>query len=242
MKPNILITRASEHALPTQKDVQALGCDTLIAPMMDIVPVTDVQPISATTAALIITSRNALTGIKTLQNIETFPLFIVGKETAALFKAAGFNKIVATAEQSADLPRLIKASVAPNAGALVHITSEHAHTEFYDPLLDAGFGIDQRIVYSADAAKQFDAATLKALNDNALNGVVFYSARTAEIFNSLITASGQGGALKRLTAFCLSDAVAAALDKASWKSVITAKSPTHQSMMDSLRDCLAKGL
>lgn len=242
MKPTILITRASEHAVPTQKDVQALGCDTLMAPMMDILPITGIQPISATTAALIITSRNALAGIKTLANADTFPMFIVGKETAALFKAAGYTKIAATAEQSADLPRLIKASVAPNAGALVHITSEHAHTEFYDTLLDAGFGIDQRIVYSANAAKQFDAATLKALSDNTLSGVLFYSARTAEIFNSLIAASGHGGFLKRLTAFCLSDAVATALDKPAWKSVIAAKSPTHQSMLDTLRDCLAKGL
>ncbi len=242
MKPVILITRASEHALPTRKDVEVLGCNTMIAPMMDIVPVTGVQPISATTAAVIVTSRNALAGIKTLENALMFPLFIVGKETAALFKAAGFKNIVATAEQSADLPRLIKASVAPNAGALVHITSEHAHTEFYDTLLDAGFGIDQRIVYSANAAKQFDPATLKALSDNMLSGVLFYSARTAEIFNSLIMASGQGNSLKRLTAFCLSDAVAAAVDKTAWKAVITAKSPTHQSMMDTLRDCLAKGL
>ncbi len=242
MKPVILITRAIEHAAATQKDVEALGASTLLDPMMDIQPITGVEPISATTSALIITSRNALVGIKALENAETLPMFIVGKETAALFKAAGFKNIAATAEQSADLPRLIKASVQPNAGALLHITSEHAHTEFYEPLLDAGFGIDQRLVYTANAVKQFDAATLNALEQSKLAGVLFYSARTADIFNTLITAAGLQGNTKRLRAFCLSDSIAASLDKTAWKSVFVAKSPTHQAMMDCLRDCLAKGL
>ncbi|MDX1922350.1 MAG: uroporphyrinogen-III synthase [Alphaproteobacteria bacterium] len=242
MKPVILITRAIEHATATQKDVEALGADTLLAPLMDIQPVKGVEPISATTSALIITSRNALAGIKNLANIETIPMFIVGKETATLFKDAGFKHIVATAEQSADLPRLIKASVQPHAGALLHITSEHAHTEFYEPLLDAGFGIDQRLVYTADAIKQFDEATQAAIQHNKLSGVLFYSARTADIFNGLITAAGLQASTKQLSAFCLSNAVAAALDKAGWKSLFVAKSPTHQAMMDCLRDCLAKGL
>ena len=84
MKPCVLITRAIEHALPTQKDVQASGCDTLIDPLLIIRPISNNQPVSATTGALIITSRNALDGLKTLKNIDELPLFVVGKETAAL--------------------------------------------------------------------------------------------------------------------------------------------------------------
>lgn len=240
MKPTILITRAIEHALPTQKDVEALGCETLIDALLTIRPIVNDQPISATTGALIITSRNALPGLKNLINIVELPLFVVGKETAALCSAQGFKKIIAVAEQSADLPRLIKLAQSPRAGGLLHVTSEHAHTDFYDALLDAGFGIEQRLVYSADAAASFNANTLNALQSDKLWGVLFYSARTAEIFNGLIAAATVEQNLCKLHALCLSDAIAGMLNKAVWKTVTVAKSPTHASLMDSLRDCLAK--
>ena len=238
MKRTILITRAIEHALPTQKDVQALGCETVIDALLTIRALPDDQPISATTGALIITSRNALHGLKNLKNIDELPLFVVGKETASLCAAAGFKKIIAIAEQSADLPRLIKASQSPRSGGLLHLTSEHAHTDFYDALLDAGFGIEQRLVYAADAATAFHPETLAALKNGRLWGVLFYSARTAEIFNGLIAASGLPQNLGKLNALCLSDAIAATLDQAAWKSVIAAKSPTHLSMMNSLQASL----
>jgi len=240
MKTTILITRAIEHALPTQKDVQALGCDTLIDALLTIAPITNDEPISATTGALIITSRNALQGLKSLKNIDELPLFVVGKETAALCNTAGFKKIIAVAEQSADLPRLIKLAQSPHAGALLHVTSQHAHTDFYDALLDAGFGIEQRLVYAADAATAFNTETLKALQDGKLWGVMFYSARTAEIFNTLAASTGVAQNLSNLHALCMSNAIAGTLDKNAWKSVVIAQSPTHASLMDTLRVCLAK--
>ncbi|MBY0428234.1 MAG: uroporphyrinogen-III synthase, partial [Alphaproteobacteria bacterium] len=70
-------------------------------------------------------------------------------------------------------------------------------------------------------------------------GVLFYSARTAEIFNTLVAAAGLAHSLKKLYAICLSDAIAATLDKAVWKTVVVAKSPTHTSLMDTLRASLS---
>jgi uroporphyrinogen-III synthase len=233
MKPRLLITRAIEHAIPTQRDVAALGYDTLLDPLLTIRAISNTQAISANTSALIVTSRNALQGMGGLANASAFPLFVVGKETATLFAAAGYANIRCVAEQSADLPKLIKASVPAGMGGLLHITSQHAHTEFYDALLDAGYGIDQRLVYSADAATALQPDTEAALRENALSGALFYSARTAEIFGTLVTPDLQPNLL-RLNAYCLSDAVAAGLDKASWKKVTIAKSPTHLAMMDLL--------
>ncbi len=240
MKPVILITRAIEHSRQTQTDVQALGADTLLDGLLTIVPIENAEPISATTGALIITSRNALQGLKNLKNIDELPVFVVGKETAALCAAAGFKTIRGIAEQSNELPKLIMAAQSPHAGALLHVTSEHAHTDFYDALLDAGYGIEQRLVYAANAASQFNAATLTALQQGTLWGVLFYSARTAQIFNGLVASAGFESKLGRLNACCLSDAIASTLDKAKWKAVVASKSPTHASLMDTLRDCLAK--
>jgi uroporphyrinogen-III synthase len=234
MKPKLLITRAIEHAIPTQRDVAALGYDPLLDPLLTIRAIPSAQAISANTSALIVTSRNALQGMGGLANAQEFPLFVVGKETATLFAAAGYTNIRGVAEQSADLPKLIKASVPAGMGGLLHITSEHAHTEFYDVLLDAGYGVDQRFVYRADAATALQPDTVAALRENTLIGALFYSARTAEIFDTLVTADVQPHLL-RLNAYCLSDAVAAALEKNSWKAVTIAISPTHLAMMTLLQ-------
>jgi uroporphyrinogen-III synthase len=238
MKPKLLITRAIEHAIPTQRDVAALGYETLLDPLLTIRAISNTQAISANTSALIVTSRNALQGMGGLANapefsLREFPLFVVGKETATLFAAAGYANIRGVAEQSADLPKLIKASVPAGMGGLLHITSQHAHTEFYDALLDAGYGIDQRLVYSADAATALQPDTGAALRENALSGALFYSARTAEIFGTLVTPDLQPNLL-RLNAYCLSDTVAAAFQKTSWKTVAIAKSPNHLAMMELL--------
>ncbi len=242
MKPVILITRVVEHAHATQKDVQAWGGDSLIDPLLTIQPIHDDQPISATTGALIITSRNALVGLKTLQNVQELPLFVVGAGTAHHCASAGFNHCCGIAEQSSELPQRIKAALSPRAGGLLHVTSQHAHTEFYDALLDAGYGIEQRFVYSAKAASAFQAETLEALQAGRLWGALFYSARTADIFNNLIAAAGFASCIGDLHALCLSQAVAGTLEQPKWKAVSVAPSPTHASLMDTLRVCLAKGV
>ncbi|NDE91139.1 MAG: uroporphyrinogen-III synthase [Alphaproteobacteria bacterium] len=229
----ILITRANEHAYATQKDVEARGFATLIDPMLDIEQLANPAPISPTIAAFIITSRNALQGFKTIAQ-KNIPLFIVGKETAELFKQAGFANIHGIAEQGSELPALIKTTIP--AGNLLHITSQHAHTDFYDALLDAGYGIEQRLVYIAHAARAFQPETLKALQNKQLTGVLFYSARTAQIFSGLIAQQSLAESLRTITAYCLSDAIADALHKQQWKHVVVAKSPTHVALID----CLAK--
>lgn len=243
MKPVWLITRAIEHAISTQNDVAALGCNTLIDPLLEIEPVVDILPIGATAAALIVTSRNALHGLKKLEHAQHLPLFVVGQETAMALAGAGFKKVWGIAQQSGELPALIKQHLSANAGGLVHVTSPHAHTEFYDPLLDAGYGIDQRIVYNAHPARDLRPETVHALEKGELTGVLFYSARTAEIFGTLVKKTEQGGRvlqLDRLCAITLSAAVAAVLESSRWNQVVVAPAPTHAALMQALRDTLAK--
>jgi uroporphyrinogen-III synthase len=229
MKPLILITRAAEDAKQTAADVAALGFAVMSDPMLTIQPL---EAGLAHGAAIIVTSRNALSWLEQQKCFYDVLLFIVGEETAARFKAAGFTNIGAVVPQSVDLPKVIKGSVQPAAGNLVHVTSEDAQTDFYDTLLDDGYGIEQIHVYKAVAATALAADTIRALQAKRIFAITFYSARTARIFQALAA----GESLRDVTAVCLSDAVADALSVAQWKAVCVAKSPNHTAMMD----CLAK--
>jgi uroporphyrinogen-III synthase len=231
MKPLIIITRAAEDAKQTAVDVATLGFAVMSDPMLTIQPIECSQVISRH-AAIIVTSRNALPWLEQQHCFYDVPLFIVGAQTAERFKAAGFTNIAAVVPQSADLPDVIQGAMSPSAGRVLHVTSEDAHTDFYEALLDTGYGIEQIYVYKAVAATALHADTIRALQEKRISAIMFYSARTARIFQTLIAEES----LRDVTAFCLSDAVAHALNQSQWKAVCIAKAPTHNAMMD----CLAK--
>jgi uroporphyrinogen-III synthase len=128
--------------------------------------------------------------------------------------------------------------IRPQDGSLLHLTSEHAHDAFYEALRDDGYTVMVRHVYHAEEAKKLQDETLGALKKGEIDGVLFYSARTASIFQQLIQRHHVSDALKNVQAVCLSPAVAAACDGALWKAIHAADAPTHEGLMD----CLAKTL
>ena len=238
MAPRILITRAEDDALETAQNVQALGYETLIDSILRIYPEDWQEPDWNSVSAIIVTSHNALRGFEghTVPRDKLF--FLVGARTARELRKRGYIHVTATVEKSDDLAYPIRMQCNPADGMLLHLTSEHAHTDFYASLQQEGFRIETRRVYHAEEAKDLGLATLDALKQGSINAALFYSARTLTIFEGLIKRHNVAPMLKNLNAVCLSQAVAAACDKTLWKSVVTADAPTQ----DRLMDCLAKAV
>lgn len=234
----VLITRAEDDALETAANAQALGYETLTDSILRIHPETWSEPDWEKVAALVVTSHNALRGFEghTIPRDKLF--FLVGARTAKELRARGYIHVTATVEKSDDLPFPMRMQLSPKDGMLLHITSEHAHNAFYEPLKREGFRIETRHVYRAEESRQLQEATLKALNEGAINAALFYSARTVSIFEGLIARHNAKETLRKVHALCLSEAIASACDKSLWKSVQFAVKPTHESLMD----CLAKAL
>jgi uroporphyrinogen-III synthase len=232
----ILITRAEDDALETAKDIAALGYATLLDPILRLYPETWQEPEWSDVAALIITSHNALRGFDGHMLPRDKLYFLVGARTARELRARGFIHVTGTVEKSDDLPFPIRMQRTPKDGMLLHLTSEHSHNDFYEPLQREGFRIETRRVYRAEEAKELNAATLTALRDGQVSGALFYSARTLAIFEGLVKRHNASAGLKNIHAVCLSRAVANAGDAALWKSLAVADAPTHASLMD----CLAK--
>jgi uroporphyrinogen-III synthase len=238
MSARVLITRAEDDALETAQNVEALGYDTLIDSILRIRPETWEEPDWNTVSALIVTSHNALRGFEGHGVPRDKLFFLVGARTARDLRKRGFIHVTATVEKSDDLPYPIRMQRTPVDGTLLHLTSEHAHTEFYEALNKEGFRIETRRVYHAEEAKELQPATLQALKDGKVTAALFYSARTVMIFEGLIKRHNMSAALKNLTALCLSRAVAEACDKSLWKRVEVAEAPTHERLME----CLAKAV
>jgi uroporphyrinogen-III synthase len=69
-----------------------------------------------------------------------------------------------------------------------------------------------------------------------IQGVLFYSARTAEIFLELLGTNTH--CLNTLHAVCLSTQVAQSLNKSAWRQVHVADQPTHAAMLETLAKVL----
>ncbi|MBI3420361.1 MAG: uroporphyrinogen-III synthase [Proteobacteria bacterium] len=234
--PRILITRAEDDAQYTAQKLQALSYDALIDPILRIYPTEWKEPDWNTVAAIIVTSHNALRGFEehTVPRDKFF--FPVGARTARELRDRGYIHVTGTVEKSDDLSFPIKMQIRPGQGALMHLTSEHAHDAFYAVLEAESYKIDVRHVYHAEESKKLQEATLSALRRGEVKGVLFYSARTATIFQQLIQRHGAAETLRQVHALCLSSSVAGACEKNMWKSVAAAEVPTQ----DRLMDCLAK--
>jgi uroporphyrinogen-III synthase len=236
MKPCLLITRAEDDAHYTAQKVEALGYATLIDSMLWIYPQEWEEPEWAKISAIIITSPNVLAGLKGHQLPREKFFFPVGARSAQMLRAQGFIHITGAVEKSDDLPFPIRMQIRPEEGSLLHLTSMHAHDAFYEVLKKEGYKIAVRHVYHAEESKKLQDATITALQKGEINGVFFYSARTATIFQDLCRHQKVAEYLHSVCALGLSSAVAAACDKKLWKSIHAAEAPTHASLMD----CLAK--
>ena len=240
MRPLILITRPSEHADQTARDVEALGFDALACPVLELKPRQWIEPAWDTIRALIITSRTALASFAGHNLPKDKPVFAVGQRTAEASKAEGFSNIQGIAETSAELPALIPKALPP-PGLLLHLASEDAHTSFYQPLRDAGYTVDTLNIYKAEALAELPENARKALLARSISGILFYSPRSCTVFLKLLQHHGLNGTCQNTTAFCLSEAVDAEARAGSWKNILTAEKPTHESLMERLAKTRLQG-
>lgn len=229
MKPVIIITRPEADARDAADDIAALGYQTLCQPLMTIGAFAWQPPDWQQISAIIITSGNAVAYLDACD--KTKPVFAVGTRTADKLRAAGFSLIAGAVERSSELPVLITPYVKPEAGILLHLTSHYVRDDFYMTLKAAGYTLDQCFVYKADAVEHFSYETCAALKNSQKKLVLFYSPRSARLFQELMIKHNIIPQPLDIQALCFSAAVADSCGKDVFGRILTASSPTHAAML-----------
>jgi uroporphyrinogen-III synthase len=219
----ILVTRPERDAAKTAEKLVALGHQVSIDPVLVVEPVA-FEPPNGAYQAITVTSASALRMIERdsrLWAYRALPLFAVGAHTASTARMTGFET-VHVAEGDADaLVRLIASMVEAGARVLYISGEDQAH-DLAAMLEPAKIQVDTLVVYHARLARQLADATLRALEQSALDAVLHYSPRSAANFVALAEKAGQGAALRRLHHYCLSVAVAAPLNAAGATTEVAA--------------------
>jgi uroporphyrinogen-III synthase len=165
---------------------------------------------------VVATSRNAIRSLaqsEALERARALPIFVVGPATAAEARAVGFTRIVEGPAAARDLVALIAAKVSPAEGALLHVAGDTLAFDLGSALGQAGFELREEVVYRTRPIERLEPAAANAIRTGALDGVILMSPRTASVFANIVTGAGLADAARRLTYFCMSDAVAQGLER-----------------------------
>lgn len=237
-RTSVLLTRPKEDALCTAKLLHEKEIEAHTEPMLAIEPMQEVLPALERAMqgarAVIVTSHNALKLMEQLPDKDIL-LLTVGESTAQCAREVGFEKAVCVGEDVQELKDMIVTTQHPEHGKLVYASGDVVKTDLEAILKPIGFTIERVVVYQAKASEALSKATIELLKDKKLTGILFYSTRSAEVFMQLAAQAGVIDTLSTLTAYCMSQNVAAALEDEVFATVKVAKAPTEEALLGLLK-------
>ncbi|MEP2942487.1 MAG: uroporphyrinogen-III synthase [Hyphomicrobiales bacterium] len=188
---------------------------------------------------LVVTSRNGIRALSTLSTDEmrtNATLFTVGDATAALAKEAKFKNIISASGAVDDLVSLI-ADKKP--ARTLYICGRDRKGALDTKLQKRGIPIEIAERYHADFATSLTKEAINAFEKQTIDGVLHYSARSAEAFTLLMKQQIVSYSTKQITHFCLAKAISSVLDRNIGIHAVVAERPNEQSLCDAI-DVYAK--
>jgi uroporphyrinogen-III synthase len=229
----LLVTRPEPDDARQAERLAARGHEPVLAPLLAIETATETPLELDGAQALIVTSRNALRALAAHRDLAgslQLPLFAVGEATAKAAMDLGFSRVVAGPGTGAELSRLVADTLDPSGGALVHLSGETVAFDLKSALQAKGFKVRQPVIYRAVAATRLPERALALLNAGKLDGVILMSPRTAAIFAALVVRHEALTQASRLDCYCLSAAVAQAVEPLKARTIVAAR-PSEEDIL-----------
>ncbi len=230
----LLVTRPDEDQAALAETLDALGHQTIAAPLLAVRFLADAAIPDTPYQAILITSANgarALRRRREVARLATLPVLAVGEASAAAARVAGFADVASAEGDVEALAELALRRLEPGGGPLLHVAGSVVAGDLKTVLEGHGFSVDRVTLYEAVAAERLPIAAADALRAGAIDGALFYSPRTARSFAALVQMEGVAQTLVTVTAYCLSQAVAEALAGLPFKAVAIAPEPNQAALL-----------
>jgi uroporphyrinogen-III synthase len=224
----VWITRAQPGADETAARVRGLGLQPLVSPVLEVRRLTPEIDLDGV-AALVFTSRNAVTAWAALSPGRDLPVLAVGDATAEAAREVGFGRVESARGDVHDLAALIDRRAPELGGRLLHPraaeTAEDLAALVRAPLV------------SAPVYETVEVRPSEALDGLArLDVVLVHSPKAARTLARLVARS------VGLTFLCISDRAAAPLLQAGHEKVLAAPFPAEAALLKLLREATGQGL
>jgi len=207
----LLVTRPDPEGERTAKALEKLGHHVIISAALDIRYLIDASISVKKPQAVLVTSVNAVRALERHgrnRDMLACPVLAVGDRTAVEARRAGFAGAVSAQGSLDDLCALVNEICTPAGGPLLFAAGADQAGDLAGRLGHDGFGVETVTVYKADKVRDLTDAARKALRDNEVDGVLFYSARSAAAFGEQLERAGLAPLADHVTCYCLSQAIA----------------------------------
>ncbi len=227
----ILVTRPIDEATPTAEKLEALGHRVVIAPVLRVEPVSFEIPDE--NRSIIVTSKNgARMGLVNIGN-KGRPIFAVGEQTAAEVRKLGFTNVtVGPGTARKMVPTLLECGLSETR-KYTHLCGSALAYNICDVLKNEGLDAEVTVTYQTRAVRGLSVGVQEALDEGEVDIALFYSPRTATIFEEVVADYGRSDWLRKMEAICLSTRVAENL-LGPWKNKSYAIIPTEKALFSML--------
>lgn len=239
MSHKILIPRPKEQGDATALELKEFGYDCLVEPMLQYQKMDFDLPEWRIYDGIIITSLNALLSLDILalkkQIHPKTKFFCVGEKTPHMLKSHGIKGIGPYAQNAQNLADILWGDKKLSKKRFLYLRGVHASTNLPALLKNEGAQVDELIVYDMPPVTTLSASALYHLKTHTLQGVLFFSTRTAQTFLNLIDQHDLTKPLQNMKVLCLSQSIADHVRPYKWKGVHYADTPDIETMFNLIK-------
>jgi uroporphyrinogen-III synthase len=235
----LLVTRPEPDGERTAQALRARGHAVVLAPLLRTETIAFVLPEQAF-SAVVLTSANAARAIADhpgRAQLTAMTAFTVGRRTAEAARALGFRDVRSADGDKSDLVDLLRADLlrtdllriqASDRAPLLYLAGEDRAGD----LAAAGLPVHTAVVYRALKAAHFPPPVAAALAQREIDGVLHFSARSAEAYLDCAARGGVGNQALAPVHYCLSRQVAAPLSAAGAVALRIAARPDEAALLE----------
>jgi uroporphyrinogen-III synthase len=224
----LLVTRPEPDGAHTAALLRARGHEVMLAPLLRIEHLDFELPDKAC-SAVVMTSANAARAVADhprREAITALEAFTVGRHTAVAARAAGFRAVHSADGDKDDLGDFLRARM--GGQPLLYLAAEDRAGD----LAVGGAPIVTVVAYRAVKAERLAPAVAAALAQGALDGVLHFSARTAQAYLDCAARERMRERALAPVHFCLSQQVAQPLVAAGAAAMRIAPRPDEAAMIE----------
>jgi uroporphyrinogen-III synthase len=216
----VLLTRAKEDAARSAARLAALGHESIVSPVIEIIGVPAKLP-AQQFDAIVATSAHAFAAVD-VRELSNRPLYVVGERTREAAQAAGWIAPIHVGEDAKGLVEVMRR----DSSLLRHVLYLAGRDR--KPDIEAAareIGLELKIVetYVAREISSLGEDAEGALRTGELDGMLHYSRRSAELFIALVQRAGLWVEAAKLRHLALSSDVAEPLAAAGAQIHVAAR-------------------
>ena len=183
-----MVTRPAADAQALATELEARGHSVICAPVIEIVIKPEAAPDLTNVKGLAFTSANGARAFQPfVPAARHLPAYAVGAQTAAALAAIGLPNVHTAGGDVLSLAQTIRDDCPK--GPVLHISGRDQAGDLAATLKASGCAARRAVLYEARAANALPQDALTGMRDKALDGVILYSKRSAEIFYRLAAAA-----------------------------------------------------